>query len=40
MRRLVGILVAALFSTTTFAAYAADDSTQPAPQKQTWTQFP
>jgi len=37
MRRLVAILVAALFSTVTFAAYAADDSTQgtqPAPQKQ------
>src|SRR5262245_15772990 len=37
MRRLVAVLMAALFSTITFAAYAADQDTQgtqPAPQKQ------
>jgi hypothetical protein len=36
MRRLLAILVAALFSAVTYSAYAADQSTQgtqPAPQK-------
>ena len=33
MRRLVAILMAALFSAVTVAAYAADQSTQPQTQK-------
>src|SRR5215471_1380991 len=33
MRRLIAILMVALFSAASVAAYAADQSTQPAPQK-------
>jgi len=34
MRRLIAILMVALFSAASVAVYAADQSTQPAPQKQ------